>query len=118
MIKNPETLSYTKLMAFSLHNRNYPSWIFDEKSLKIIDANQEAVDFCLYDNNELIGLSITDLWHNEDLSDIIEELEIHSTERSFFGNLKHRKKNGDVVQMRVRAMRSLNPTSFWEVHLL
>jgi PAS domain S-box-containing protein len=105
-------------MVNALHERNYPSWIFDESSLKIIDANQKAKEFCLYENNELIGLSITELWHGEDLKDIIDELEIFSSERSFYGSLKHKKKNGEIVIMRVRATRQLNPKSYWEVHML
>lgn len=29
------------------------------------------------------------------MSDIIHDLEMHSSERSFYGNLKHTKKNGE-----------------------
>ncbi len=72
----------------------------------------------MYDQQELIGLSIADLWHGEDLIDILNTLELHSLERSFFGNLKHRKKNGEIVLMRVRATRYLNPDTAWEVHLV
>jgi PAS domain S-box-containing protein len=105
-------------MVNALHARNYPSWIFDESTLKIIDANQLAADFCMYDSHELIGLSITELWHGEDLTDILNNIELYSGERSFYGNLKHTKKNGDVVTMRVRATRRLNPKTLWEVHLV
>ena len=114
----PETKSLSHLMLQQLHDRQYPSWIFDENTLTIVDANQSAKDFCLYENNELVGLSITELWKDEDLSDLIQDLDIHSSARSFYGNLKHRKKNGDVVMMRVRATRQLNPKTYWEVHLL
>jgi PAS domain S-box-containing protein len=106
------------LMIKALHERLYPSWIFDGHSLIIIDANQSAKNFCLYDNNDLIGLSITELWHGEDLKELLEDLDIHSSARSFFGNLKHKKKNGEIVVMRVRATRQLNPKSCWEVHLI
>lgn len=118
MKANPEAITISNLMLQQLHDRQYPSWIFDESTLTIVEANQRAKDFCLYENNEIVGLSITELWKDEDLSDIIHDLDIHSSERSFYGNLKHKKKNGDVVMMRVRATRQLNPKTYWEVHLL
>ncbi len=110
--------SISKLMQFQLHARDYPSWVFDESTLLIVDANQRAKDFCNYEGNGLIGLSITELWKDEDLSDIIHDLELHSSERCFYGNLKHTKKNGESVMMRVRATRQLNPKTLWEVHLV
>lgn len=110
--------SISKLMQYELHEREYPSWVFDESTLLIIDANQRAIDFCNYEGNDLIGLSITALWKDEDLSDILHDLEMHSSERSFYGNLKHTKKNGEEVIMRVRATRQLNPKTLWEVHLV
>ncbi|MBL0340074.1 MAG: PAS domain-containing protein [Bacteroidetes bacterium] len=113
-----ETITLSNLMLQQLHERQYPSWIFDESTLTIIEANQSAKDFCLYENNELVGLNITELWKDEDLSDIIHDLDMYSSERSFYGNLKHKKKNGEVVMMRVRATRQLNPKTCWEVHLL
>ncbi len=101
-----------------IHSVNYPAWIFDEKSLRIVDANYLALEFCMYDHQEIIGLSIADLWHGEDLSDIIENLEIHAAERSFYGNLKHKKKNGEIVMMRVQATRHVNHHTTGEVHLV
>lgn len=47
--------SISKLMQYQLHERVYPSWVFDESTLLIIDANQSAQDFCNYEGNELIG---------------------------------------------------------------
>lgn len=102
----------------SLQMRKYPSWLFDEHSLRIIDANKAAEEFCMYDNRELIGIHIRDLWHDEDLRKVLEDIEINSSEWSFFGNLKHKKKNGEVVDVRVRATRQVNPSYVWEVHLV
>ena len=113
-----ETEKLSDLMVKELHERKYPSWIFDENTLIIIDANQRAKEFCLYEKNELVGLSITELWKDEDLSDLLYDLDLHSSERSFYGNLKHKKKNGEIVEVRIRATRQLNPKTYWEVHLL
>jgi PAS domain S-box-containing protein len=106
-----------KELSVTIHLLNYPAWIFDEKSLRIMDANTAAINFCMYNQHELMGLSITDLWHDEDLADILDNLEVHGAERSFFGNLKHKKKNGEIVRMRVRATR-INTESMWVVHLI
>ncbi len=102
----------------AIHLLDYPAWIFDESTLQIVDGNKKALEFCEYSHHEFIGLSIRELWHDEDLSDILDELEIHSSERSFFGSLKHKKKSGEIVSVRVRATRMLNPKSAWVVHLV
>jgi PAS domain-containing protein len=101
-----------------IHELDFPAWIFNEATLKIVDANQPAMDFCMYEQHEIIGLSISDLWHGEDLSDLINDLASHNNEGSFFGNLKHKKKNGDIVVMHVRATRMLFPKKMWVVHLV
>jgi len=102
----------------NIHLLDYPAWIFDEKTLRIVDANYMAMEFCMYEEHEIIGLSILELWHNDDLLNILDDLVTHHFEWSFFGNLRHRKKNGEMVVMHVRATRLLNSKSLWIVHLV
>ncbi len=101
-----------------IHLLNYPAWLFNANTLKIVDGNQLALQFCEYEHHEFIGLSIKELWHGEDLQDILDDLETNVYERSFFGNLKHTKKSGEIVIMRVQATRLFNPDNTWVVHLV
>lgn len=104
-------------LSAEIHQLDYPAWIFNEKTLRIVDANQKAREFCQYEQHEIIGLSIMELWHDDDLLNILDDLITNHYERSFFGNLKHRKKNGEMVVMHVRATRILNTDALWVVHL-
>ncbi len=101
-----------------IHLLDYPAWIFEEKTLCITDANKKALEFCMYEHHELIGLSITKLWHDDDLIHILNDLFIHHFERSFYGNLNHRKKNGEIITMRVHALRMLNARTSWVIYLV
>lgn len=119
MIPTPNIQSLSSpLLNNEIHLLDYPAWIFEEKTLLILDANTKALEFCMYEHHEIIGLSITKLWHGDDLVHILNDLHVHHFERSFFGNLKHTKKNGAVVDIRVRATRLLNPKTSWVVHLV
>src|SRR5271166_4653289 len=104
-------------LSAEIHVLEYPAWIFDEKTLRIIDANKKAREFCMYEQHEIIGLSIMELWHDDDLLNILDDLVTNHFQKSFLVNLRHRKKNGEMVVMRVRATRLLNSKNLWAVHL-
>src|SRR5436305_1832010 len=119
MLSNPVTPSPVfATLNNEIHFLNYPVWIFDERSLRIVDANKQAIEFCRYEEHELIGLSIMELWHNEDLLNVLNDLVTEHYERSFFGSLKHRKKDGEMVIIHVRATRLKKSKSLWVVHLV
>ena len=101
-----------------IHQLHYPAWIFDEKTLRIVDANKQAMDFCNYAQHEVIGLSIMELWHDQDLLNILDDLIEQHHERSFSGYLRHKRMNGEMLVMKVRAVRVINSTSRWVVHLV
>ena len=116
---NPTTGSLSSVAPLNdIHVLNHAAWIFDESTLKIVDANKQALEICRHERPDVIGLSITDLWHGKELDAILKDIDLYSAERSFFGDLKHRKKNGDIVVMRVRATRLLNEHASWVVHLV
>jgi PAS domain S-box-containing protein len=102
----------------TIHFYNHAVWVFNSKTLTIMDGNRAALNFCQYAQHEFIGLRITELWHGEDLDKILDDIHVNKFEQSFFGNVKHRKKNGELVMMRLRAARMTNSDSEWIVHLL
>ena len=86
----PGTNTYSALpeiLRNEIHLLDYPAWIFDEKTLRIVDANKKAIEFCMYEEHEVISLSIMELWHNDDLLNILNDLVTNHYESSFFGNL-------------------------------
>lgn len=113
-------IDYTQLaeITHNIHQLEYPVWVFDSTTLTIVDGNKQAIEFCLYEMHDFIGLSIKELWHGEDLADILDDIEGHQYERSFFGNLNHKKKNGEIVVMRVHATRITQSDARWIVHLV
>jgi hypothetical protein len=101
-----------------IHLSEHPAWIFNAKTLTIVDGNTAALNFCQYEKHKFIGLRITELWHGEDLDKILDDIHVHKYEQSFFGAVKHRKKNGEIVSMRLHATRVSGSLSEWEVHLM
>ena len=106
------------LLDNEIHLLNYPAWILNERTLRIVDANYKAMDFCMKEEHSIIGLSILDLWHDENLLNILNDFIVEHFERCFFSSLKHKMKNGVMETFRVRATRLLNSNSNWVVHLI
>jgi hypothetical protein len=102
----------------TIHFYKHPVWLFNSKTLTIVDGNNDALTFCQYEKHEFIGLSITELWHGEDLDRILDDIHVSKYEQSFYGQVKHKKKNGEIVKMRLRATRLANSESLWIVHLV
>ena len=102
----------------TIHFYKHPVWVFNSKTLTIVDGNNDALTFCQYQKHEFIGLSITELWHGDDLDMILDDIHVHKYEQSFFGNIKHKKKNGEIVMMRLRATRVQGTDALWVVHLV
>lgn len=79
-------------------NNPSPMFIWDFKTLQIIDCNEEALSLYGYSKEELLSLTIKDIRPEEDIP-LIEEL---TKSEESFGRVhkkvwRHKKKNGDIV---------------------
>lgn len=89
-----------KLYKNLFENSPAPMFIFDFKTLQIIDCNEEMVLKYGYTKEELLQLTIKDIRPPED----IEKIERAVASEEAYGQIhknvwRHRKKNGDVMFM-------------------
>lgn len=73
-------------------------WIYDVKTLQILDANDAAIGRYGYSRGEFMRLSLRDIRPAEDVPKFLELThELPHFDRS--GPWRHRKKDGTVVQV-------------------
>lgn len=80
-----------------------PSWVYDLDSFKILDVNQAAFDHYQYSREEFLSLTLMDLRPESDIPKLLAAHQgIQSREGNiFFGVFTHRKKNGDIIRMKI-----------------
>lgn len=80
-----------------------PMWMASALDMKFISANQAAIEFYGYSNEEFLKMSTTDLMAQKSESDPDSISRIQSaSENSMTHVVTHRKKNGDVVQVEIK----------------
>ena len=86
-----------------------PMWIYDLKSLKFLDVNVATIDLYGYSKHEFLKLTILDVRPHEDVSLLMEEVTKREN-NSFFlsGVFRHKKKNGEFIQMEISAKKILS----------
>jgi two-component system cell cycle sensor histidine kinase/response regulator CckA len=81
-----------------------PMWVFDAEDKSILAVNEAAVRQCGYSFEDLMGMTIVDLWVREE---ILNNVSVLTTTEYLFNqtapdaHLKHRKKNGEVIDVEV-----------------
>jgi two-component system cell cycle sensor histidine kinase/response regulator CckA len=81
-----------------------PMWVFDTKNNAILAVNDAAVRDYGYSPDEFMGMSISGLWIPEDVPRILGLLEKLAGQAGPTGpidELKHRKKNGEMIDVKV-----------------
>ncbi|WP_264522179.1 PAS domain S-box protein [Flavobacterium sp. N1994] len=100
-VKKEEALVESeKLYKNLFENSPAPMFIFDFKTLQIIDCNEETLLKYGYTKEEFLSLTIKDIRPPED----IEQLERAVSDESIYGRIhkniwRHKKKNGDIMFM-------------------
>jgi two-component system cell cycle sensor histidine kinase/response regulator CckA len=75
-----------------------PMWVYDTKTLGILDVNEAAVGRYGYTRDEFFRLTIKDLRPQEDVPKFLElTQQLPSSDRT--GPWRHRLKTGDVIQV-------------------
>lgn len=92
------------LININLFNLNpIPSWIYDYRTLQILDVNRAAIAHYGYTREEFLKLKLKDLTPPEELPKLIRA---HATIKNqkgniHFGTFTHQKKDGTLIQMEV-----------------
>ena len=75
-----------------------PMWIYEVKTLQILDVNEAAVERYGYSRKEFLSLTIRDLRPEEDIPKFLELThELPNYDRT--GPWRHRLKSGEVIQV-------------------
>ncbi len=82
-----------------------PKWVFDAKTLKFLDVNQRAIAHYGYSREEFLEMTIKDICPQEDLPILEQTLETSLNSPGFHesGIHRHKKKNGDIIQVDIRS---------------
>src|SRR5260370_16014354 len=73
-------------------------WVYDNKTLGILDVNEAAVERYGFTRDEFLCLNIKDLRPEEDVPKFLELTQtLPSSDRT--GPWRHRLKSGDVIQV-------------------
>lgn len=82
-----------------------PMWIFDRKTLGIVDVNEAALRHYGYAREEFLKLNIIDLRPQEEVPNLMRHLRENMNNEEFGAPLqavlKHRKKTGEIIDVEV-----------------
>jgi len=100
-----ERLSTEGKYKMLFHKSPLPKWIYDEDTLRFLEVNDTAVKDYGYSRDEFLSMSITDIRPREDLGRLREDVESIRQQPGAFrnGQWRHRKKNGDIIDVEVTA---------------
>jgi len=84
-----------------------PMWVLDRCSFKFLSVNTAAIDLYGYSRDEFLGMSVRDLWAGLGEPQA-ELLDLISKDGFFKFNISHRKKNGEIVHLKIQS----NPIIF------
>ena len=89
-----------KLYKNLFANSPAPMFIFDFKTLQILDCNEETLLKYGYSKEEFLSLTIKDIRPPEDIEKIVQAVGDESIYGSIHKNIwRHKKKNGDIMVM-------------------
>lgn len=92
-----------KQYQYLFENSGEAILIVEKESLKIIEANQRAVELYKYGNKEaLLGISVKSLLQSSDKDFYKRKARVDNTGTYTFNN-KHRCKNGDIIDVEVKS---------------
>jgi len=78
-----------------------PVWVFDTKTLSILDVNATAVERYGYSREEFLRAKITDIQAQDDVPAPMGALNTRQDPIEDSGPWKHRKKNGELIDVQI-----------------
>ncbi|MBS1531137.1 MAG: PAS domain S-box protein, partial [Bacteroidetes bacterium] len=89
-----------KKYRYLFDNNPLPALMWDLETLRVLDCNEAAVARYGYTKKELLQLSVTDLCPQEDVPLLEKVIKEDIRDKEFYRhNLRHRKKNGEIMYM-------------------
>lgn len=87
------------------HLSPLPMWVYDFESLNFLDVNQTAISSYGYSKKEFLSMNIRDIRPTEEIERLEKTLEKTRKKQSviFRGIFKHRKKNGENIQVDIKS---------------
>jgi diguanylate cyclase (GGDEF)-like protein/PAS domain S-box-containing protein len=84
----------------------HPMWVYDEGSLAILAVNDAAVRSYGYGHDEWLGMRITDIRPDEDVSSLEENLRSPRDEYEESGVWRHRRADGSLIEVQITSHRT------------
>jgi PAS domain S-box-containing protein len=80
-----------------------PMWVFDSKTLRILEVNEAAVHHYGYTRDEFLAMTIKELRPAEDVELLIENLASHVNDYVASETWRHKKKDGTLIHVELSA---------------
>jgi PAS domain S-box-containing protein len=97
-----ETLRQSEQRYHLLFDSNpQPVWVYDSKTLAILDVNRSAVRNYGYSREEFLSLTIKDIRPPEDIPALLESTGKAPPETEVSGVWQHRKKDGTLIDVEI-----------------
>ena len=78
-----------------------PMWIYDEETLALLAVNKAASKHYGYSEEEFLGMTLKDIRPPEDVPALMENVARTSGELDDTTEWRHRKKNGDLIEVEI-----------------
>lgn len=76
-----------------------PMWVYDVKTLHMLAANDAAIDRYGYSGDEIVGLTLLDLHHVDDLPAVQAHLKLPISEQTAKRLWRHKQRRGGYVEV-------------------
>lgn len=87
------------------HLSPQPMWVYNTATLKFLDVNDAAIKHYFYSKSEFLEMEIKDLCPEEELPELksIMKKLIEKNEVLFTSTLRHKKKNGQLINVELKS---------------
>ncbi|HSJ68803.1 MAG TPA: PAS domain S-box protein [Anditalea sp.] len=85
------------------HMSPLPMWVFDLETLRFLDVNEATINHYGYNKEEFLTMTIKDIRSAEEVVKLENHIKasMHK-QRSFYSLAKHKKKNGDEINVEIK----------------
>ncbi len=80
-----------------------PMWIYNPDTLEFVEVNQAAIKHYGYSEKEFLNMTLADIRPPENIEKLKNAIDKHRSEKSYFGEWRHLKKNGSLIHVEVTA---------------
>jgi PAS domain S-box-containing protein len=82
-------------------NNPIPTYIFDEKTLELVEVNDATIEYYGYSREELVHMTLKDLRTEEDIPQLLESIKELGQDVFQSTKMRHRKKNGQIFPVEI-----------------